>query len=204
MTSPDFDRDLTAWLDSRAPQHAPEHLLGATVHRTARTRPRPAWRTTERWTRMTVALRPSAYPRGLLLALVTLGLLLALAAATLLIAARPTSFTAVVPPTGPAANGLIAFEFGTDIYTVRPDGTDRRLIVGEPGTQNAPGWSPDGTRLAYWSNDIQGNKLMVVQAGRLEADRRRIGCVGSHGLDSGGLVAGRPKSCLLCDDYGPA
>ena len=123
MTRPDIDRDLTAWLEARVPQRAPEHLLGATVHRTARTRPRPAWRTTERWTQMTVALRPSAYPRGLLVALVTLGLLLAVAAATLLTGGRPSSFAAVVSPTGPAANGLIALEFEGDIYTVRPDGT---------------------------------------------------------------------------------
>ena len=100
MTSPDFDRTLSDWLDARAPQRAPEHLLGATVHRTARTRPRPAWRTTERWTPMTVALRPAAFPRGLLFALVTLGLLVALAAAALYIGGRPSFLATILHPPG--------------------------------------------------------------------------------------------------------
>jgi dipeptidyl aminopeptidase/acylaminoacyl peptidase len=164
MTSPDFDRTLSDWLDARAPQHAPEHLLGATVHRTARTRPRPAWRTTERWLPMTIALPPAALSRGLVLALVTLGLLVALAAATLYIGARPSFQAAVVPPMGPAANGLIAFEYLGDIHTVRPDGNDRRLVIGETGRQHSPSWSPDGTRIAYWSDGVDGAQLKVVDA----------------------------------------
>jgi WD40-like Beta Propeller Repeat len=167
MTKPDLDHDLTAWLNERAPTRAPERLLGATVYRTARTRPRRAWRILERWTPMTIALRPAALPRGLLFALVTLGLLVALAAATLYAGSRPNLLPAVVPPAGPGANGLIAFLHQDDIHVAAPDGSDRRPLVEAPGLQAAPSWSPDGTRLAYWSSDAGSAgpwQLMVVGA----------------------------------------
>ena len=49
----------------------------------------------------------------------------------------------------------MAFADLGDIYTVNPDGSDRQLLVSEPGTQEGPSWSPDGTRLAYWSATSQ-------------------------------------------------
>ena len=52
------------------------------------------------------------------------------------------------------ANGLIAYQTRNDeqgtgtLYSVRPDGTDRRAITSAPGDV-APDWAPDGSKLAF-------------------------------------------------------
>jgi Tol biopolymer transport system component len=63
-------------------------------------------------------------------------------------------------------NGRIAFVYQEDIYTVAADGTDRQLLVEGAGRANVVAWSPDGTRLAYWSGleSAGGWQLMVVDA----------------------------------------
>ena len=55
--SPDFDRLLTAWFDADARVREPDDLLDRTSRRTARTRPRPAWRLPERWIPMELTMR---------------------------------------------------------------------------------------------------------------------------------------------------
>jgi Tol biopolymer transport system component len=40
---------------------------------------------------------------------------------------------------------------------VQPDGSGRRTLIGGPAAQTAPSWSPDGTRIAYWSQDTAGS-----------------------------------------------
>jgi Tol biopolymer transport system component len=92
---------------------------------------------------------------------------------------QPTSTTATTATSGPAAGApapttttptpssttaaaryrgqLIAFvrtgdqhnQQGNSVYTVRPDGTDERLLFAEPGPVSALAWSPDGQWLAY-------------------------------------------------------
>ena len=56
----------------------------------------------------------------------------------------------------------IAYQFGTDVFTVRSDGTNRRLLV-----RNAlqPAWSPDGTRFAYVSADPANFDVYVADSG---------------------------------------
>jgi Tol biopolymer transport system component len=63
-----------------------------------------------------------------------------------------------------AANGRIAFADAGDIYTVEPDGSDRQLIVEGTGFVQGLAWSPDGTRLAYWTDDPEPWRLTVVDA----------------------------------------
>ena len=80
----------------------------------------------------------------------------ALAATLLLPAAAHASF--------PGSNGRIAFNwtFGCDgsmIATMRPDGSDRRLLTADPCVEDGPpraafpDWSADGTRIAFFSDN---------------------------------------------------
>lgn len=50
---------------------------------------------------------------------------------------------------------------GSDVYTIRPDGSDRRLVLRNAWT---PSWSPDGTRLAVVRSGEGGNILVIVGA----------------------------------------
>ena len=167
MTDPSFDRRFTAWLDERVQPHAPTGLAADIVERTARSRPRPAWRIPERWFTMPTSIRLALIPRGLLL-LFALWLIVSLTVAGAAIGGRLTFTQAVLPPpvTGPAANGLIAFERESDIYVVEPDGSAERPLVAGPALEGGPSWSPDGTRIAYQSSAAEGapTDLMVANA----------------------------------------
>jgi Tol biopolymer transport system component len=154
MTSKDgIDRRLTAWLDVEAAPYAPTDLRMRFAEGVGRTRQRPAWATTERWISMETRARLGGVPRVVII-LATIGLLAALAAGAYVIGSE-----------GPARNGRIAFVYQDDIYTVAPDGTDRRLLVDGSDTSQSLAWSPDGTRLAYWSLPDPGEwQLRVVDA----------------------------------------
>jgi Tol biopolymer transport system component len=51
----------------------------------------------------------------------------------------------------PGENGRIAFAAG-QIYTVLPDGTDRRQLTDSPGENRDPTWSADGSEIAFSTN----------------------------------------------------
>ena len=60
----------------------------------------------------------------------------------------------------PAGNKLAAnlvtcddegYDCRMDIYTMALDGTDLTNVTPEPLSDNEPSWSPDGTRIAFWS-----------------------------------------------------
>ena len=80
---------------------------------------RPAWAFPERWIPMDATMRriPVAPINWRLLALAAL---LVVAAVAIAIVAAGTSRRLPVPPYGPAANGLIAFERDGDIYLGDP------------------------------------------------------------------------------------
>lgn len=161
----DLDRRLSDWLDSRAPARAPEHLFGATVFRTARTRPRAAWRIPERWHSMTIALRPAALPRGLVFILLALGLVLALLGGGLMAGGLRLLPAAVEGPVaGSISNGVIAVASGDGIRVVEPGLTEVRTLVDGRGMYDYLTWSRDGTRLAYWhqANPLASWQLVTV------------------------------------------
>jgi Tol biopolymer transport system component len=55
----------------------------------------------------------------------------------------------VPAPFGPASNGLIPYVSAGDIYVGDPTTGKTRLLVGGPDDDASPGYSPDGTRLAF-------------------------------------------------------
>ena len=146
---PDFDRTITAWLDERTPPRAPDDLLAETLALSARTRPRPAWLLPERWIPMRIRVQLAVVPRAVLI-VATLIIISAFLAAAVTVGASLLP-KKLPPPTGLAANGSIAYASAGDIYLAQPDGTGSHAITTGPASDFAPQWSPDGTRLAFWS-----------------------------------------------------
>jgi dipeptidyl aminopeptidase/acylaminoacyl peptidase len=148
-----FERRLTAWLDSEAAPHAPADLGLRFAEDMGHAGQRRGWATTERWISMETRAHLGAVPRTAIV-IVILGLLLALAAG------------AIFAGGSKAANGLIAFGYQGDIYTVQPDGSDRQLLVDAPEAIREFAWSLDGKRLAYWSYTYSDgpSRLWVVDA----------------------------------------
>jgi Tol biopolymer transport system component len=142
-----LERDLTAWFDDTAAPRTPDYTDDI-LRQTVRMRQRPRWMFPERWLPASVVtlgrqtLRPVPWRTVGLLAI--LALLLA-AALALYVGSRPR----LPAPFGPAANGLVAYSKGGDIFTVDPDTGERRAIVTGPETDDGPQWSLDGTRLVF-------------------------------------------------------
>ena len=150
---------LTSALDEVGGQARPDYLTDIVVQ-AGRTRQRPAWTFLERWLPMDIAVRRQGVPRAVL-ALAILALLLTLLVATVaFIGTRPA------PPPLMATNGLLAFASGGDIVVVEPGGTGRRTLIGGLGNVAGLAYSPNGERLAYWSDATGGGAadLVVVDA----------------------------------------
>jgi Tol biopolymer transport system component len=70
--------------------------------------------------------------------------------------------TTTTPVTG-AGEEWIAYQ-GVEpgIKLTRPDGTGSHVILGPPGEQNHPDWSPDGSRIAYAQYDTTESTVMTT------------------------------------------
>jgi Tol biopolymer transport system component len=51
-----------------------------------------------------------------------------------------------------------------DVWTMRPDGRDRRRVTNDPAPDYFASWSPDGTELVFTSDRGAGEDLYVVRA----------------------------------------
>ena len=150
----DDDRSFTAWLERDAQLRPPDALLEQVLGRTAATRRRPGWLVIERWFPMDTTARFGAIPRTAII-LATLLLLTGLASVAIAFGASPAPTPNLPPPRplpfGPARNGLIAYDSNGDIWVMNPDGSGRKQLTAGPQIDTTPSWSPDGTRLAFWS-----------------------------------------------------
>ena len=156
-----FAGRVSAALEEIAPATRPSYL-DAILAETARTGQRPRWSFPGRWIPATLidAVPPSirrtpTRAAGLLL----LALLLLLLAAVVWVGAR----NRVPPPFGPARNGHIAYAENGDIYSRDDLGKPGTLLIGGPGDQRYPAFSPDGT-LLFYSVTTDDEILMVANA----------------------------------------
>ena len=69
------------------------------------------------------------------------------------------------PSPAAARNGLIAFDSNGDIWLADPDRNYQTTSSTTTAAQDTnPVWSPDGTRIAYWSNDNGTSSIDIVDA----------------------------------------
>ncbi|HYH91628.1 MAG TPA: hypothetical protein VD763_00590 [Candidatus Saccharimonadales bacterium] len=161
MIAPErLERDLTAWFGGIASTPTPDEIEDILVA-TARVRQRPSW------TFLPLAPRPMGHtamggrhrvpaPRRVAILLAVLGLLLALGTAW--VGSRPR----LAPPFGLAANGLMAYEQGGDIFVVDPESGARQAITVGPESDHDPHWSLDGTRIAFLREAGPANHVVVA------------------------------------------
>ena len=146
MMAPDvLERQITDWLADAATPRDVE--LGDVFTQTRSMGQRHVWTGPAGW-RSTLTISPASRGRRSLSALLLLALMIgALVAVTLVTGSRRQ----LPAPVGPARAGLFAFSTQEGIYVMQPDGSGRTLLVSGDREQVGPAWSPDGTRLAYWS-----------------------------------------------------
>jgi Tol biopolymer transport system component len=143
-----LEQDLPALLERLAQPSMPDYR-DHIVQQTARTRQRPAWMVPERLLPMTAITRRIAFaPRVPQRAAILVALLLVARVVGLLLTGGPSQ--RLPAPFGVAANGLIAYAAGGDIFTVDPVTGAPIAVVTGPETDRAPVWSRDGTHLAFF------------------------------------------------------
>jgi dipeptidyl aminopeptidase/acylaminoacyl peptidase len=182
----DLERSVRLVLDRSAPTVPPDELLARVLSDTGRSRPRPAWLADLKEPPMRHSARVTiGSPTARILAV------LALTTALGLIGAGAVALGASLVPSPqqppPATlDGLIAYDRDGDIWVVRADGSDPRPLIERPEPDTSPVWSPDGSRLAFWS----GTSVVVADA--TGGDVRTIHPSGSYTFIGDGYSNGNP------------
>ena len=52
----------------------------------------------------------------------------------------------------------------SDIFSMRPDGTNQRMLIDGPRNESEPDISPDGRKVAFVSNRVQGSHIYVAKS----------------------------------------
>jgi Tol biopolymer transport system component len=187
-----FESRLDAWLEE-GPTTGPDDLL-ADVHARARSvRQRPGWWLALKGDTMTTTWRArrAQIPGRLAFILLTTLLLLAIAAATVLVGSRSISLgdgrgsdgaMAVAPVIPTGGEALLAFTSWStedtrgDMFVVRADGTNGRRVTSDALDDWSPAWSPDGSELAFYSQDDDSIQLRVASADGIRVLDDSAGC----------------------------
>jgi Tol biopolymer transport system component len=143
-----LERNLPVILDDLSAGPAPDYFDDVFA-RTGRMRQRPGWTFPGRWLPMADITRSRAFapaPPWWLIAVALVLITLVLAA----LFAFAGSQRHVAPPFGPARNGVLVFESAGDLYIGDPVTGKTRLLVGGPEADSSPGFSLDGTRVAFY------------------------------------------------------
>lgn len=53
---------------------------------------------------------------------------------------------------------------GSELYVMNPDGSGQRKLTETNGNSNGPSWSPDGSKIAYHSNQQGGTDIYVMNS----------------------------------------
>ena len=163
MSTDRFERELPDLLTQLAPRAVPDYRDDI-VRKTARMRQRPAWTIPERWIPMaSITSRLTATPNVQLRLIALAALLIAalIVGGVLIASSRPR----VPAPFGPAANGLIAYEEGGDIYLADPVTGVATAIVTGIDQDLRPVFSRDGTRIVFERKETgSSGRLIVVRS----------------------------------------
>jgi Tol biopolymer transport system component len=78
------------------------------------------------------------------------------------LAPAPTNTSEPTPI--PATGGRIVFVQGGEIMTSNPDGSDQQRLTFNGAVESDPAWSPDGGRIAFYSNRTGNGEIFVMNA----------------------------------------
>jgi hypothetical protein len=157
-----FEQELSEYLGQLSPGPMPDYRDDI-VRQTAHMRQRPAWMFPERWLPVSVVTsRAFAAPpiRWRVVGLVAL-LLLALAVGLAVVAGSQRHVPA---PFGPAANGLVAYEVGGDIFTADPVTGVAKAVVTGTQMDLRPVFSRDGTHFVFELKEAGSGRLIVARS----------------------------------------
>ena len=151
-TNERFERGLSVWLHDDATLRVPDHL-GEVLVATQETRQRSAWSSLERWLPVDTTFRPRpfSFPSAGRLLAVAMLILLILAVAVFAIGSRQR----LPAPFGTAANGAMLASRDGDIYRFDPATGAETLLLGDPTYDFGPGFSRDGTKVAFLRSDAR-------------------------------------------------
>ena len=156
------ERDMARLLSDLAMPSQPWYR-DELVQLTAETRQRPAWMFPERWIPVDTTLRRTPVaalnPRRLVL----LGLLV-LAAVVAVVVATGAVRKPPLPPYGPAANGVMVYEAGFDIFLVDRITGETRPIAEGSDYDSDPRFSPDGRKIAFVRYGANGSYGVLADA----------------------------------------
>jgi WD40-like Beta Propeller Repeat len=160
MSTDRFERDLPDLLSQLAPRAVPDYRNDI-VQQTARMRQRPAWTIPERWIPMaSITSRMTATPNVPLRLIALAALLIAalVVGGVLIASSRPR----VPAPFGPAANGLVAYEEGGDIFTADPVTGAATAVVTGIDQDLRPVFSRDGTHIVFERKETGSSGRLIV------------------------------------------